>query len=337
MLGAELMFTRTFCPQCTRMVSSPRESLFITDNLLISLAVLAANGGDLSGWPTPKWDLSLTDSLNANLSIATSILSLTSPGTSIIKSNVTRARLLAREVNEYAAAIVQARPKKYGFFAALPPLTDLCGTLTEIAYALDVLKADGVTLYTRYGDSNLYLGHPQFSSIWQELNRRAAVVFIHPTTSVYTEPLNSLLPQPALDYPHETARTAFDIVTSGLLTKISNCKVILSHAGGTIPSLIGRIAFEAPYTAAGISSDLVFAAFKFFYYDLALSGSQNGLSGITQVALSTNILFGSDFPHAPTGGINQFTEFLDEWPGANCDTKKSWNYSNAKRLFPTLK
>ncbi|KFY78089.1 hypothetical protein V499_02670 [Pseudogymnoascus sp. VKM F-103] len=244
--------------------------------------VLAAHGGDPSGWPTPKWDLSLTDSLNANLSIATSILSLTSPGASIIESNVTGARLLAREVNEYAAAIVQAQPKKYGFFAALPPLTDLCGTLTEIAYALDVLKADGVTLYTRYGDSNLYLGHPQFSSIWQELNRRAAVVFIHPTTSVYAEPLNSLLPQPALDYPHETARTAFNIVASGLLTKISN----------------------SPYTAAGISSDLIFAAFKFFYYDLALPGSQNGLSGITQVALSINILFGSDFPYAPTGGIN---------------------------------
>lgn len=86
-----------------------------------------------------------------------------------------------------------------------PPLTDLCGVLAEITYALGVLKADGITLYTRYGDSNIYLGHPQFSSILQGLNRRASVVFVHPTTSVYAD---SLLPQPALDYPHETARTA---------------------------------------------------------------------------------------------------------------------------------
>jgi predicted TIM-barrel fold metal-dependent hydrolase len=97
------------------------------------------------------------------------------------------------------------------------------------------LKADGVTLFTRYGDGNYYLGHEKFKPIWDELDKRAAVVFIHPTHPVDITPVNKLLAQPIIDYPHETTRTAVDLIVSDTIRTHRNVKIILSHAGGTHP------------------------------------------------------------------------------------------------------
>jgi 6-methylsalicylate decarboxylase len=130
-------------------------------------------------------------------------LSLTAPGVQVVPLSEQPA--LARSVNEYAAELCSKNPQRFRFFAALPSLFSTEACLTEIAYALDVLKTDGVTLFTRYGDGNNYLGHPAFRPIWKVLNARKAVVFIHPTTAATHNLINPLLPLPFLDYPHETA------------------------------------------------------------------------------------------------------------------------------------
>lgn len=103
---------------------------------------------------------------------------MTAPG-ACIEKDVAAAAHLARASNEYAAAIRDAHPKSYGFFASLPSLLDTKASLEEVAYSLDVLGADGVPLFTRYGNDNHYLGHPDLKPIWEELNRRQAVVFVH--------------------------------------------------------------------------------------------------------------------------------------------------------------
>lgn len=115
--------------------------------------------------------------------IQKAILSLTAPGATIAATQ-TEARHLARKANEYAAGLRDRHPDKFGFFASLPSLMDTEGTLAEIQYAMDILNADGVTLFTRYGDGNNYLGHSMFTSIWAELDKRKAVTFIHPTHPV---------------------------------------------------------------------------------------------------------------------------------------------------------
>jgi len=103
---------------------------------------------------------------------------------------------------------------------------------------LDVLEADGVTFFIRYGDGNFYFGHEEFKPIWEEVNRRKAVVFIHPTHPVDTNLVHQTLPQPVLDYPHETTRTGMDMIMSGTKRAYPDCKVILSHGGETMPFLL---------------------------------------------------------------------------------------------------
>jgi predicted TIM-barrel fold metal-dependent hydrolase len=108
------------------------------------------------------------------LGVQTAILSVTAPGACILKGTASFA--LARQLNEYAAELRDRNPQRFGFFASLPSLLDTDATLSEIAYAVDTLHADGVTLFTRYGESNVYLGHRSLEPIWAELDRRKCVV-----------------------------------------------------------------------------------------------------------------------------------------------------------------
>jgi predicted TIM-barrel fold metal-dependent hydrolase len=225
-----------------------------------------------------------------------SILSLTAPGAVIAPTDEER-RALARKANEYAASLRNKDPKKWGFFAALPCLLDTEGALAEIRYTLDVLKAEGVTLFTRYGPRNQYLGDAAFKPIWEELNTRTAVVFIHPTHPADTARVNPLLPQPAIDYPHETTRTAVDMIITNTKRSYPLCKVILSHAGGTLPFLITRICTvsqEAAVTARiyGKSSEEIMEDFRSFYFDLALSSSEAVLKLVLEMIPRDHITYG---------------------------------------------
>ncbi|PWY68599.1 2-amino-3-carboxymuconate-6-semialdehyde decarboxylase [Aspergillus heteromorphus CBS 117.55] len=256
-------------------------------------------GGDPSGWPTPRWtpEASLT-SMDKN-GTKKAILSLTAPG-AVIAPDASKQRALARQANEYAASLRDTNPERFGFFAALPCLLDTAGTLAEIQHSLDVLHAEGVTLFTRYGPGNQYLGHPAFKPIWEELNARKAVVFIHPTHPADTNRVNPQLPQPAIDYPHETTRTAVDLLTTGTKRAYPDCKVILSHAGGTLPYLISRLTTttkspEATYKPYTTSPEEMVEDFKSFYFDLALSSSPAVLALLLSLVPYEHILYGREW------------------------------------------
>lgn len=253
-------------------------------------------GGDPSGWPTPVWSPeSSVQSMERN-GATKAILSLTAPG-AVIASTDSERRALARRANEYAAHLRDENPGKWGFFAAMPSLLDTEGALAEIRHSLDVLQADGVTLFTRYGSGNRYLGDGDFRPIWEELNTRKAVVFIHPTHPADTTPVNPLLPQPAIDYPHETTRTAVDLIITNTKRNHPDCMVILSHAGGTLPYLVSRLSTVSRDAAAtarvyGKTSDEIMEDFLSFYFDLALSSSPAVLKMVLELIPHDHLLYG---------------------------------------------
>ncbi|CAK7233765.1 hypothetical protein SBRCBS47491_008722 [Sporothrix bragantina] len=181
-----------------------------------------------------------TELLITRLGIRTAILSATDPGAYILKGEASYE--LARELNEYAAEMQDKGPGKFSFFTSSPNILDTEAALEEIRYALDTLHTDGMTLFTRYGEGNTYLGHHDIKPIWAELNRRKCVMFMHPTHPVDRNKINAKMPQPMIDYPHETSRSAMDMIMMGTRSKYPDCKVILSHTGGTLPYLISRIA-----------------------------------------------------------------------------------------------
>ncbi len=169
---------------------------------------------------------------------ATAMLSITAPG--VWFGDATEARRLAREMNEYAAAkMVSDHKGRFGLFAVLP-LPDVQGSLQEIAYAFDTLKADGVGILTSYG--NAWLGDPQFAPVLEELNRRKAVVYTHPTDAQCCQGLIPRVNNQLLEYPTDTTRTIFSLVVSDSATKYARHPLHLlarrrnDHVRGRPPS-----------------------------------------------------------------------------------------------------
>ncbi|KAK7180699.1 hypothetical protein DPSP01_012991 [Paraphaeosphaeria sporulosa] len=293
-------------------------------------------GGDPSGWKLPNWSVATSKALMQTHGIRTSILSLTAPGCSILQG--APAATLARAVNQEAHAIRNAHPTAFGFFAALPPVeADAAAAVAEIEHALDVLGADGVTLYTRYGPGPRYLGHADLRPVWAALNERKAVVFVHPTHAADTRPVNGALPQPIIDYPHETTRAAVDMILSGVLRDFPDVKIILSHAGGSLPYLATRAAHllaDAGLTA--LSADEFLTCAKSFYFDTALSGNALSLPLLLDFAPPGHVLFGSDFPYAPTPTIATHTVAGAEVLARREGEKGMDLAANALRLLPRL-
>lgn len=220
----------------------------------------------------------------------------------------------------------------------MPSLLDTEATLTELAYALDVLGADGVTLFTRYGSDNHYLGHADFAPIWAELNRRKAVVFVHPTHPVDTALVNKALPQPMFDYPHETGRAAMDLILSNTLRSSPQCRIILSHAGGTLPYLIYRVAGMLPHTpmTVGKTTEEIIDEARTFYFDTAISSSAVTLTALFMFAKPGHVLFGTDFPNAPSKGIEDCTMQLESFEMESKQREEIYSEA-ALDLFPRLR
>ena len=185
----------------------------------------------VANW-TPQKSLDEMD----RLGIATSIVSISSPG--IWFGKLEAGRNLARKCNEYAAELGRAHPGRFGSFASIP-LPDTEGSLREIEYALDVLKADGICLLSSYGDK--WLGDPAYRTVLDELNRRRAIVYVHPTAPNCCRDLMSYIPQPLIEFPHDTTRTITSLLYTGSFGRLRDIRFIFSHAGGTVPMLAGRI------------------------------------------------------------------------------------------------
>ncbi|KAI8576523.1 hypothetical protein K450DRAFT_256591 [Umbelopsis ramanniana AG] len=291
-------------------------------------------GGDPSGWKTPGWSVEQAKAHMEQLGIQSAVMSITAPGTNIYSDNIDKGRELARKCNDYCAKLAKDDPSRFGWFATVPPLTDLAGCLEEIDRAFNHLGADGVTLLSSCPKDNqsLYLGNELFQPIWEKLASLNAIVFIHPTGSV-TPPVNKFAPQPLFDFPQETTRTAADLVLSGTKAKYPNIKIILSHAGGTIPFLAPRISgiptgFRTPQQ---LRED-----FRSFYFDTALSSSKGQLLALLEVADPSRIFFGSDVPYAPLEVVQYVTKQLDDFFSSdeNKHLAEKVNRENALALFP---
>ncbi|KAJ7347222.1 amidohydrolase family protein [Mycena albidolilacea] len=297
---------------------------------------LEAAGGDPSGWfVPPAWTVEADQAICTKLGVKTCILSATAPGPSIVADPAGAAKL-ARDLNIYSAQVRDADPSAYGFFASVPSLLDTERCLAEIAYALDELHADGVVLMTRYGSGNAYLGSSSFAPVWEELDRRGAVVLVHPTHTAAGGQVNAHAMQPLFDYPHETTRAAMDLIMSGFKRKYARCRVVLSHAGGTLPYLIHRLTIlvHTPWANGRTEDELVEDA-QSFYFDLALSSNPVQLPALLKFAKPGHILFGSDFPNAPKPFIEKMTKFLDDFE-IDQDTRDEIYFGAARRLFPRL-
>ena len=224
----------------------------------------------------PEWSPETSLAVMEANRVATAMLSFSSPG--IWFGDPGQTRDLARRCNDFLAELAAGRPGRFGGFATLP-LPDIDASLTEMSRALDDLGLDGVTLLTSVDER--YIGHPDFEPIYEELDRRKAVAFIHPCYPPGTEARGWDIPRMLIDYPFETTRAATNLIYNGVMARMPDIRFILSHAGGTLPFLAHRIAiFDKMTPFQDNFPDGAGAYMKRFHYDTALSGADAPLAAL---------------------------------------------------------
>lgn len=291
---------------------------------------LEKNGGDPSGWKMPKWSPDTDIAFMDSLGIDVAMLSLTAPGVAGWK--VQEAPAMARRVNEYAAKLGEQYNGRFGSFATLP-MQDIESALKELDYALGTLKAEGIIMLSNYG--GLYPGDRHFDEVWQELNRREAVVLIHPT-----QPKMELIPGipgPTADYPFDTTRAALSLLSNRVTTRYPKVKIILSHAGGFIPYGADRFAQSLGNLGLGLTPEELIEQMKGFYFDTALSASSTVLPSLMAFAKPGHVLFGSDIPYAINSKVEWFTRNLDTYKEFSDSDRNAINRLSALPLFPLIK
>ncbi len=281
-------------------VSSPRLAAQPKPNILDVHAHLTPPeyvqdlaGTNLLTPPTLNWSLSKHLDDMAAAGVTTSILSVTTPGVSF--GDADRTRVIARHVNDYAAKLVSDHKGQLGMFVAMP-LPDSDSALKEIEYGLDVLKADGIGLFTSYDGK--WLGDPVYAPVFDELNRRKALVYVHPTSAKCCVNALPYLPDAVIEYGTDTTRAITGVIYTGAARRYPDIRIIWSHAGGTMPFLIERFDVSdrnIPRFKTAAPDGFRAEARKFFY-DTAQTSNPIAMGALRKVVPPSQIVFGTDFP-----------------------------------------
>jgi predicted TIM-barrel fold metal-dependent hydrolase len=294
------------------------------------LASIGVMGSGEHPWP----DCSVGKALDLmdRTGIAAAFTSISSPGLYFGDDDFTRS--LARACNDAMAELVRGKPDRFGAFAAMP-LPDVDASLRELEYALDTLKLDGVNLVTHV--AHRYMGHPEEAELYAELDRRRAVVFVHPVRPnldglaplAYSTGLTELV--------FDTTRAIANMLFTGTLARFPNIRFIMPHAGGVTPFLLFRLSGQdANPKMRDKIPEGVAAYLRRFYYDVAQSAAPLSLRALSEVADPDRILFGTDYPYALTREkvVYDTIAGVRDYDGYDAGQRRKVERDNALALFP---
>ena len=270
--------------------------------------------------------------------IATAILSMVLwTGMFAAPGDAAAARQVARSANDTAAEAIRSYPGRFGGFARLP-LPDVDAALEEIDYALGTLGLDGVVLLTNH--DGVYLGDNQLDPVFDELNRRQAVTFLHPAVPAGAEHTSLGYVPSLIEFVFDTTRAVTHLVLSGTLERCPDVRLIVPHAGGTIPFLVDRISLLAarfvPGTAVRAPAG-VEAYLSRLYYELAIATNPHAVASVLQLVGPERLLYGSDWPALDEADVRDLIQVLDGNPLLQPADLARIEWQNALELFPRLR
>lgn len=279
----------------------------------------------------PSWSITEQLGFMDRHDIAVAIGSISQPGAHF--GDDAAAARLARVLNEESAAMVAARPDRFGAFAVLP-LPNVAAALDEIRYAIGTLKMDGVGLLASY--NGVFLGDPAFDPVLALLNEMALPVLIHPALAPTSRQLTTNYPGFMAEFVIDTTRAVVHMIFTGVMERFPNTKFILSHAGGTIPFISWRLSMAPlidPTRFGNRTPEWVMDQVRRFWFDTAISSGAQTFAALDVVADPSHALFGSDWPYCPDAVAERATAGLAALPDAR---RRAIARDNALALFPRL-
>jgi 6-methylsalicylate decarboxylase len=275
-------------------------------------AALAAAGLDsVSGSPFPSWSpATMIDRLDT-LQVRTAAVSVSAPGVGF--GAPAQRPALARACNEGGAALQQVYPDRVRLLATLP-MPDVDAALSEVAYSLDELGAAGFILLTNH--DGVYLSDPRLEPVLAELDRRRALVLVHPAVPPGAAELAMTLPPAFVEFSFDTTRTVVDLIVRGVIDSFPGIRFILSHLGGALPFLAWRMSMlEVSDRGPAVRWQQHQRAFsdylRHFWYDTATCGPASIAAAASIVGMD-RLVFGSDAPFGPPLFTDRTAAALDD-------------------------
>jgi predicted TIM-barrel fold metal-dependent hydrolase len=260
--------------------------------------------------------------------IRTSLLSLPSTPGLWFDQSAEAAVKMAHTCNEFGAKMAADHPGRFGLLATLP-MVDVDASLKELSYAFDTLKADGVGLQTNYGDK--WPGDPVYAPVFEELNRRKALVYFHPLVAACCGRLSVGTFPAVIEVPHDTTRAVTSLLLKGSLAKYRNIKWLFSHAGGTVPMLAGRIASFYPKPAE-FAPEGVIKELQRLHYDTANATSAPAMAALLKLVPASQVTFGTDYPYFPGSQVENLRKL-----GLSAAQMRSIANGTVTTMLPHLK
>jgi 6-methylsalicylate decarboxylase len=329
-MGATASMIERARPALAETAPSENTSLIDVHHHFAPPAYVAENRSKVSpaalDW-TPQKAL---DAMDAE-GVATAVLSLALPG--VWFGDADAARRTSRLCNDYAADLARSHPGRFGLFPVVP-LPDVDGSLREIEYAFDVLKASGIGIVTNYSDASgsKWLGNPAFTPVFEELNRRKVVVFVHPIVASCCQKLLPDVSPLVSEIPQDTTRAVTNLLFTGTFSRFRDIRFIFSHGGGDVPMVMGRLHDYAPKNIAETAPNGIDYELARLYYDIAGTAYPPAIAALTKLVPVTQILFGSDNPFVP---LQETARRMNEL-GLSTAEIRAIGRDNAIALLPNL-
>lgn len=284
---------------------------------------------DRGEWPTwARWDLDATWRMMVTNEVDAAVVS--SPAPYEVFQDTVHVREGAREINESLASLVGEHSERFGFFAYLP-LTGVEEAVEEAVHALDTLGADGVLMLTHVDGK--YIGDSIFTPLFDELDRRGAVILVHPQFLPGGTPPG--IPDFMGDFLLDTTRAALSLMLGGILERCPRLSIILSHGGGFLPYMAARVDSRT-HEEQGVEPERLEQYLKTFYYDTAMPISPYATPSLLGAADPSRILYGTDYSMRTEEAVEYVTEELERDPLIRAGLQRKIGRDNALKLFPRL-
>ncbi len=176
--------------------------------------------------------------------------------------------------------------------------------------------------------------------LYVELDKRAAVILIHPTSPscMCSARIAAKIPAPLLEFMFETTRSVTDLILSGVMTRYPRIRFIVPHAGAALSFFWNRVELGLAALLPGTSAlPSIAQAMKQLHFDLAGAPVPALLRELLAIADPKRLHYGSDFPFTPRPACLRLSQMLMQTDLLTGPIRHDmWRY-NALDLFPRLR
>ncbi len=286
------------------------------------------------GWPPPSWNLEDNLDVMAQCDVERTVLALSSPHP--FWDDVEESKKCCRNMNEMCAGIMKERPDQFAFCATIP-LPDVDAAVEEAVYAMDVLGASGVKMATNARGQ--YLGAKELLPLYEELDKRNAVIILHPSRPVgLPDGIFTAGPIPLYEFLADTTRTVLDMIANNIPAAFPNIKIVVPHCGAFLPNVVGRVKMLQQILVEGGHMDPidVDANVSRLYFDTAGTPVPFNLKFLLTITTPDHVMYGGDWPHTRTDFVIKNMEILQAFFDSEPEIKpykEQILYDNAKQIF----